>query len=329
VIARPPLRLAWQVRRDEPHWLPSLAVAGDLLLHFDANRRLCARDLATGAAAWTYDRCSRRFLMAGAHAVVRVHDDELHLVEVASGSFAGNVHFGGADLVGVAGDLLVGLRSDPDHYRTQTLSAVDLATGRRRWTVPLPPGVWTPRECIVHDPIVVLRDDDVAIARFLADGGDAWRVAGTPRDDAHSGDAWVLTPDGSLHDVHDGGLRRRLVRGGRVVDGIHHGMLFRSYQAVRVSDGMVLTEIRLDQVAHKLFRHWDASRDEGPVVTATHLFFIRHDGPVAAVDRTTGALDWTDDVLVDGQCGSLEAFAVGRRLVVARGHQLSCFDSVG
>jgi outer membrane protein assembly factor BamB len=188
-----------------------------------------------GAKVWDTPLAARANtpVVVGSRAVTSTWEGDLVALDLGTGAVAWKVALGGASIGPPAADgTTVVVTWEEEHRRGGGAVAVEAATGRRRWALPLSPGGISAPAITSDGAVVVVAGDLAAHALGLATGEERWRTpvegAGSPEvPPVAVGPGAVLTAHrlGGL-DLLDAGTGRRTwqvrtdgaaVRGGPVV----------------------------------------------------------------------------------------------------------------
>ena len=190
-------KVRWQVDHEVRDVAP--AFAGSLLL-VPTEQGLLALDRATGRQRWSAPVGDRTNTPAvdGGRAVVTTWEGTLAAIDLADGKVAWRLKLAG-NALGPAAAARGTAVATFDTGRAAGAVAVDLATGRQRWSAPLTAdGVSAP--AIGDGVVVVVAADVAAHGLSLESGAERWR---TPLDGSGSPEMAPLPqPDGSVLVAH-------------------------------------------------------------------------------------------------------------------------------
>jgi len=235
----------WEVRRNVRDVAPALTAA---LVLVATEQGLVALDRSTGRERWaaTLDDRTNTPAVAGGRAVVTTWDGFMAAVDLADGQVVWRLKLGGNALGPPAVSLSTAVATF-DTGRAAGATAVDLATGRPRWTAPLTPdGVSAP--AIEGGVVVVVAADVAAHGLALDTGAELWRApldgSGSPEVPPRpGGDGAVLVGHRlggmALLDSVDGAVRWSSARAGAAVRGGPAGPGPNGWYAMPLNNGRV------------------------------------------------------------------------------------------
>lgn len=236
----------WRVERPVRDVAPALT---DDLVLAPTETGLLALDRATGKERWTatLDDRTNTPVVAGGRAVVTTWEGLMAGVDLADGKIAWRTKLGGPVLGPPAASGTTAVATF-DTGRAAGAVAVDIATGRPRWSVPLAAdGNSAP--AVVGGAVVIVAADLAAHGLALDTGAERWR---TPLEGAGAPEAPPLpAPDGTvvaphrqggmaLLDVADGRLRWAASSDGAAMRGGPAGPGPNGWFAMPLFDGRVL-----------------------------------------------------------------------------------------
>ena len=228
-----------------PRLTPDLVVAA-------TDDGVVAFDRATGLERWhtVLGERANTPVMAGGRAVVSTWEGSLVALEAAAGRVAWRATLPGPAVGPAAeGGGLVVTTWESEHGDAAGAVAVDAATGRRRWAVPLEPGGVSAPAVTSGGTVVVVAGDVAAHGLQMSTGQPRWRVetggAGSPEAPplvADGGAVLVASRLGemALVDEGDGRVRWRASADAAVVRGGPAGPGPRGRYALPLDDGRLL-----------------------------------------------------------------------------------------